>query len=156
MRKKIKAIFNFEELSPHKWSASLAFGIVAGLFPILGPVTVLSLALGWLFRLHIPLVLAVIYLIYPLQLLLMVPFTWLGEWGLGYVAYAAPANPDWIDQLVHWAGAAVGGWLLVSMPLGFLLFAAAKWFFRRRLRSRKQRLCLDPTMILLTNLHAAL
>ena len=137
MRKKIQALFNFEELTPRKWSASLAFGFVAGLFPILGPVTVLSLSLSWLFRLHIPLVLAVIYLIYPLQLLLMVPFAYLGEWGLHYMAYASPANPDWIDQLVHWAGAAVGGWLFVSIPLGLLLYATAERYFRRRLAKQE-------------------
>lgn len=137
VRKKIKALFNFEELTPRKWSASLAFGFVAGLFPILGPVTVLSLALGWLFRLHIPLVLAVIYLMYPLQLLLMVPFTWLGEWGFEALSYAAPVNPGWFEQLVHWAGAAVGGWLFVSLPLGLVLYAAGERYFRRRLAKQE-------------------
>jgi len=134
VRKKIKALFQFEAVSAKTWSASVAFGFVAGLFPILGPVTLLSLALGWLFRLHIPLVMAVIYLLYPLQLLLMVPFTWLGEWGFAAVSYAAPVNPGWFDQLLHWAGAAVGGWLLVCTPTGILLFVVAQSFFERRLQ----------------------
>lgn len=137
MRKKIKALFQFEAVSAKTWSASVAFGFVAGLFPILGPVTLLSLALGWLFRLHIPLVMAVIYLLYPLQLLLMVPFTWLGEWGFAAVSYAAPVNPGWFDQLLHWAGAAVGGWLLVCIPTGIFLFVLAQSFFERRLRKQE-------------------
>ena len=137
MRKKIKALFQFEAVSAKTWSASVAFGFVAGLFPILGPVTLLSLALGWLFRLHIPLVLAVIYLLYPLQLLLMVPFTWLGEWGFAAVSYAAPVNPGWFDQLLHWAGAAVGGWLLVCIPTGIGLFVLAQVFFEKRLRKQE-------------------
>jgi hypothetical protein len=77
---------------------------------------------------------AVIYLLYPLQLLLMVPFTWLGEWGFAAVSYAAPVNPGWFDQLLHWAGAAVGGWLLVCTPTGILLFVVAQSFFERRLQ----------------------
>jgi uncharacterized protein (DUF2062 family) len=137
VRKKIQTLFQFEAVSAKTWSASVTFGFVAGLFPILGPVTVLSLALGWLFRLHIPLVLAVIYLLYPLQLLLMVPFTWLGEWGFSAVSYAAPVNPGWFDQLVHWAGAAVGGWLLVCMPTGIGLFVLAQSFFEKRLRKQE-------------------
>lgn len=66
-------------LSAHTWAVSVSFGMVAGLFPIIGPVSLLSLLIIWLFRLHLPLVMLLVYGLYPLQIALMVPFGILGQ-----------------------------------------------------------------------------
>ena len=66
-------------ITPEKIALSLAFGICLGVFPVLGSTTILCLAAAFLFRLNIPAIQLVNYLIYPVQIVLIMPFIRLGE-----------------------------------------------------------------------------
>jgi len=66
-------------VTPEKLALSLAFGIVLGCFPVLGTTTLLCAAVALLLRLNLPAIQLVNYLVYPLQLLLILPFIRLGE-----------------------------------------------------------------------------
>lgn len=66
-------------VTPEKLALSLAFGIVLGCFPVLGTTTALCAAIALLLRLNLPAIQLVNYLVYPLQLLLILPFIRLGE-----------------------------------------------------------------------------
>ena len=66
-------------ITPEKIALSLAFGIVLGIFPVLGSNTVLCAVAALIFQLNLPAIQLVNYLIYPVQLFLLVPFIRMGE-----------------------------------------------------------------------------
>ena len=66
-------------ITPEKIALSLAFGIVLGIFPVLGSTTVLCAVAALIFQLNLPAIQLVNYLIYPVQLFLLVPFIRMGE-----------------------------------------------------------------------------
>ena len=66
-------------ITPEKIALNLAFGIVLGVFPMLGSTTVLRAVAALIFRLNLPAIQLVNYLVYPLQFLLLIPFLRLGE-----------------------------------------------------------------------------
>lgn len=119
-------------IAPEKVALSLAAGIVLGVFPVLGSTTLLCAAAAVLFRLNLPAIQLVNYIVYPLQLLLIVPFIRAGEFlfrahalqlSLAQMMAMARANPLhaisalWIARL-H----AVTAWLLVAPAMMFLLY----------------------------------
>ncbi len=66
-------------VTPDKIALSIAFGIVLGVFPALGWTTLLCLVTAAWLRLNLPAMQLVNFLVYPLQLLLLVPFLRAGE-----------------------------------------------------------------------------
>ena len=66
-------------ITPAQVALTLALGGVLGIFPILGATTVLCGVAGVWLRLNQPLIQLVNYLVYPLQLLLLIPFYRAGE-----------------------------------------------------------------------------
>jgi len=73
------AAFLTQGITPERVALSLAFGIVLGTFPVLGSTTVLCAAAALVFGLNLPAIQLVNYLIYPMQLFLLVPFIRMGE-----------------------------------------------------------------------------
>ncbi|HEX4005100.1 MAG TPA: DUF2062 domain-containing protein [Acidobacteriaceae bacterium] len=60
--------------TPRMLACSLACGVVCGVFPVVGATTILCFGAAFLFRLNQPAAQLVNYLIYPLQLVLILPF----------------------------------------------------------------------------------
>jgi len=67
-------------ITPEKIALSLAFGVVLGVFPALGWTTLLCFAAAVWWKLNVPAMQLVNYLMYPVQLALLVPFIKAGEW----------------------------------------------------------------------------
>ena len=119
-------------ITPEKIALSLAFGIVLGIFPVLGSTTVLCAAAALIFQLNLPAIQLVNYLIYPLQLFLLVPFIRMGEklfrvapLQLSLTQILAMVRADlphaistlWLAE-VH----AMSAWLLIGSPAIFLVY----------------------------------
>lgn len=66
--------------SPHKIAQAIAYGLVIGIFPIIGATTLLSLAVGVPLRLNQPILQAFKTLATPLQWALVFGFYRIGEW----------------------------------------------------------------------------
>ncbi len=66
-------------ISPEQIALTIALGGVIGIFPILGATTFLCAAVGVWLRLNQPIIQLVNYLVYPVQLLLLLPFYRAGE-----------------------------------------------------------------------------
>ena len=66
--------FFSQGISPQKLSLAIAIGFCIGIIPILGATTLLCTGIALVFRLNMPLIQAVNYVVYPLQLLLFIPF----------------------------------------------------------------------------------
>jgi uncharacterized protein (DUF2062 family) len=69
-----------EGMSFRKISLSIALGIVLGIFPVLGATTLLCTIAAFVFRLNLPAIQVINYLVYPLQLILLAPFYGAGSW----------------------------------------------------------------------------
>jgi len=65
-------------ISPERLSLSIAFGVVIGMFPVLGATTLICAAIAIVLRLNQPAIQLFNYLVYPLQILLLIPFMSLG------------------------------------------------------------------------------
>jgi uncharacterized protein (DUF2062 family) len=82
-------------LSPEGIALSLAFGLAAGIFPVIGATTLLGLAFGAIMRLNQPALQLANWLAHPLQLLLILPLVRLGEWVAG-----VPPTPFAVSDVV--------------------------------------------------------
>jgi uncharacterized protein (DUF2062 family) len=70
-------------ITPEKIALTIALGILVGIFPILGLTTILCGVTAVVLRLNQPIIQLVNYLVYPLQLALLIPFYRAGERLLG-------------------------------------------------------------------------
>lgn len=123
-------------ITPEKIALSMTFGIVLGVFPMLGTTTILCLAASSAFRLNWPAMQLINYVVYPLQLALIVPLIRVGEFLLN-----APPFPLTVPQMFSlaqhnmfqairtvWVAAlhAAFAWaLLVSLAFTFIYFILA-------------------------------
>jgi len=119
-------------ITPEKIALSLAFGIVLGIFPVLGSTTILCAAAALIFRLNLPAIQLVNYLIYPLQLFFLLPFIRLGEMlfratplrvSLAQMLAMACADLPHAVSTLWLAGVhAMSAWLLIGPPAILLLY----------------------------------
>ena len=128
-------------ITPEKIALSLAMGIVLGVFPVLGSTTLLCAVAAVVFRLNLPAIQLVNYIVYPLQLVFLVPFMRAGEFlfrvrpvqlsPLQIVAMARADLPQAISFLwlayVH----AISAWLLAGPVMMLLLYVLLAYFLRR-------------------------
>ncbi len=119
-------------ITPEKIALSLAFGIVLGIFPVLGSTTILCAAAAVIFRLNLPAIQLVNYLIYPLQLFFLLPLIRLGEMlfraaplqlSLAQILAMARADLPHAAATLWLAGVhAMSAWLLIGPPAILLLY----------------------------------
>jgi|SRR5205807_1253342 len=86
-------------ITPEKLAASVAFGVTLGIFPVLGSTTLLCALAGLVVGLNQPAIQSVNYVVYPLQLALLIPFYRLGE-----RLFHAPKlliSREGVERLVH-------------------------------------------------------
>jgi uncharacterized protein (DUF2062 family) len=128
-------------ISPEALALSVAFGIGIGIFPVLGISTILLTLLALAFRLNLPSIQLVNYLVSPLQLLLIIPFVRVGEHLLGAAPQPLSISAGFAllsqgalfairvlwDAIIH----AAIGWALLGPPLIYLLYRGFDVVFKR-------------------------
>ncbi len=70
-------------ISTEKIALGVSVGAVIGIFPVIGATTLLSAAVALALRLNLPAVQLVNYVVYPLQVALLIPFFQFGAWLFG-------------------------------------------------------------------------
>ena len=70
-------------ISADKLGWTIGVGVTLGIFPILGTRAWLCLLAGWAFKLNQPVLHSFKSLVYPLHLVLMIPFIQMGQWLFG-------------------------------------------------------------------------
>jgi len=125
---------------------AIALAVPLGIVPVYGFITPLATVIAIWWRLNVALVLGILYLVFPLQLLLFVPFLWLG--GMLFQLSPLPFSPTELMVMVENEGwklfqqiwktnlAAVGVWLLIAVPLGALLYGVSLIAHRHFLATR--------------------
>jgi len=118
--------------TPHKLSVALTLGIIIGIIPLLGTTTLLCAIAAFVFGLNMPALQLVNYLIFPLQLLLYIPFFSIGS--KVFTSVPLPGSfeevglmmdKDVLGTIQHFWFAnlqAIGAWLILSIPLYFILY----------------------------------
>ncbi len=144
-------------LSPDQIALTIAVGVALASIPVIGVTTVLCGLAAYLLRLNQPIMQAVNFTSYPLQLGLLIPYIRLGE-----LLFGSPRLPLSIAELterfrgslllaidslwtVTWQ--AVIAWLLVSIPLSILHYFVLRAVLRalsRRLGVRRLAVEVTP------------
>lgn len=109
-----------EGMTPHKLALTLALGVMLGAIPVLGTTTILCALAAVVLRLNLPLIQAVQFLAYPLQLLLLIPFMQAGQW-----IFHQPPLPFTYADLVAFFHA--GFWHAVEMLWTYSLHGLVAW-----------------------------
>jgi uncharacterized protein (DUF2062 family) len=129
-RNLIKNIF-VRGVSPKKLALTISLGIFIGTIPVLWGSTLICVVLAFLFRLNQLSIQAANFLVYPLQLVLIVPLYRIGAsifpWGpsVSPEIFSKGIKYDWMGNLVPMAAAtlkALAAWLLIASPVVILLY----------------------------------
>jgi uncharacterized protein (DUF2062 family) len=79
-------------ITPEKISLSIAWGVVIGIFPVVGTTTLLCAIVAIVLRLNLPIIQLANWLVYPLQLLLVAPFFFAGAYLFGSEPFTQDAR----------------------------------------------------------------
>ena len=119
-------------ITPSKLAMSLALGFVIGLFPVVGVTTLIGLIVAFALRLNMAALQLVNYLVYPLQLILVIPMIKLGSWmvGVNPIPYSLTEMLEIIERsfmeaiellgFAHLLG--IVSWSIFIVPLGVILY----------------------------------
>lgn len=141
-RKILQPLLGFlrEGITPHKLSLSVVMGIAFGLIPVFGLTTMFCLLAAFIFKLNKPAVLLINFAIYPLQLILYVPFIHTGELIFGYVPIDLDIyrlidmfRDDWLLALNQiWFHNLLGifAWIIILTPVSFFIYYLLRPVFR--------------------------
>lgn len=128
-------------ITANKLAITISLGICVGLFPIIGCTTIICTILAIYFRLNMVIIQVINYLMYPLQLITIVPFILLGNVVLGVDNPVDLSNfihlfkEDLVNSLVLFKEALIAaliGWL-IAMPLFGLITYGMAYFFLQKL-----------------------
>ena len=142
-------LINFlkQGLTPEMLSRTIASGLLIGTIPVPGTSTLLCTALALGFRMNLALIQLVNYLVFPLQILLFVPFYTLASKISGKVVFLNVAEissqfsgSNWQNasiDLLWLAGTSVLVWLLIMFPVSLLVYFIVKPVVKRFARRAK-------------------
>jgi uncharacterized protein (DUF2062 family) len=154
MVEKIRFLFNNKYIKPVKKlllqgtspkliALGIAGAFVIGLFPVLGSTTILCTVFAFSFRLNLPLVQLINFSVYPLQLILLIPFMKLGEilfhfekLKYGFNDIVELVRKDTLHAIaVLWDVTiqAIGAWLIIA-PVAAIILYSLLYIILKRLR----------------------
>lgn len=98
IKKIIKPIIKLlkQGISPEKLAFTVALGIVLSVFPVLGSTTILCTVAAVAFGLNLPAIQSLNYLLYPLQIVLLIPLYKAGD-----ILYGSNFSDYTISQVVN-------------------------------------------------------
>lgn len=130
-------------LSPEKLAFSITIGLLAGLFPVFGATTLLSLLLTFIFRQNLMVVQSVQWIMGVFQVLMIIPFMRMGVWLLNQpeiqinIEQIKMAFQPGLLQGIKTMGVfhlfGIVGWIVISLPFGSALYFGLLKFFRRKI-----------------------
>ena len=133
-------------LSPGKAALAVALGAWLGLIPTIVGTMLLCLLAAWLLRLNHVVIQTANYAVFPLQLLLVLPFWKLGDWAFdgpglpiqpAHLMAQLRVDPWALIQSFGWIGLhAVAAWAALGLLAVPLLWWALRAVFRRIARDR--------------------
>jgi uncharacterized protein (DUF2062 family) len=127
--------------SPKLLALGIAGAFVIGLFPVLGSTTILCAIFAFTFRLNLPLVQLINFSVYPLQLIMLVPFMKIGEilfrfekLKYGFNDIVELVSKDTLHAIaVLWNVTiqAIGAWLIIAPVMAIILYTILFMILKR-------------------------
>jgi uncharacterized protein (DUF2062 family) len=150
-RRMVLPILNLlrQGITPEKIALSIAFGIALGVFPVIGATTLLCAAAAIAFRLNLPAIQLVNYVVYPLQIALLLPFIRLGE----FLFRVRDPMPFSITQILQMISASIPD--AVATLWTATMHAIAAWFLVGPLAVLFVYAILAPLLRRVAHLYAA-
>ncbi len=137
-------------MTPDKLALALSAGAVCGVFPSLGTTSILCLAVGWVFGLNQVALQTANYLVYPLQILLLLPFFQAGTSVFGLEmpvsnveeVLTMARNDSWQTIVLLWdvSWRAMILWTILAFPAVYLLAMPLRMIMRRLANRRSHSL----------------
>ena len=131
-------------ITPQKVSLAVVLGVVLGIAPVLGTTIVSCTVAALALRLNLALIQIVNNLVYPLQLLLLIPFVQAGQWlfrdapmPLSASQIVAMVQHDFWGSIVALAAYTFHGavaWLVFSLAFGTLGYFLLLFPLKRAMR----------------------
>ncbi len=118
--------------APEKISLTITLGILFGIIPVIGVTTIILALVAFRLKLNMVIIQLTNYAVYPLQILLLIPF-----YKAGHLVFQGPTLAIGFQKLYHaflatpmltllrfWQLTLQGTlvWLALSIPAGFLLY----------------------------------
>lgn len=134
-------------IPPEKIALSVSIGIAIGLFPVIGPTTFLCIFIAWALRINIALLQSVNYLMYPVQIICMIPIFKLGAFLFGREEFSFSVSEmirmfkDNFSEALASLGwsvlYAIGAWLLMAPVIGIISYYSLLPVLKK-IRKRKE------------------
>lgn len=133
--------------TPHQLSLAITLGIIFGVFPFIGVTTIILTVIALTFNLNMVIIQLSNYVVYPLQLVLYLPFIKMGKFLGNRPAISAnqvleTMKADWIDGIeklwvIHlWA---ILSWAIIAIPVSYLIYRLLKdWIERIKIKVRQK------------------
>jgi len=126
-------------VTPEKVAAAIAVGVIVGVFPVIGATTLLCGLLAVGLGLNLPLIQLVNYLMYPLQLILLIPML---QWGQRL--FGAPALPITLPKVFQMIQASV--WNTIATLGGATARGIVVWLLASCVAAPVIYFCLLPVL----------
>lgn len=135
--------------SAEKLALTAALGGALSLCPFVGTTTLLCLVASFIFRLNLPAIQVVNYAVFPIQLVLVIPFVQAGVWlwgadplpfSEGEIRLLLETSPwELIKRLWDYLLMGVSVWALLLVPVTFLLYRTLLPLFLQVAAKRKHQ-----------------
>jgi uncharacterized protein (DUF2062 family) len=125
-------------LTPQKLALTICLGVAIGVMPLLCGTTIICIGVAHLLRLNQVALQSVNYLLYPLQLALLVPFFKLGvrlfPWGPKIPANALSSlikNPGLSSlNIIGWIMLkSLVAWMLIALPVALIVYGILRFIW---------------------------
>lgn len=124
-------------LDTHKLSQSVAAGMVIGTIPVIGVSSVMATLVGLRYRMFTALIMLITYIIYPLQMLLILPYMKLGSYLVGAETESVNVTAIFsklfkhpLSSLAEFGFLILGGliaWAVLSVPVYFASYYSTSY-----------------------------
>ena len=140
VRKRLNAIVS-SGLTPQKLALTVCLGTAIGILPLVWGTTLICLLLAHVFRLNHVALQSVNYLLYPVQLALLVPFFNLGD---QFFNWGPPIPPNILSTLIHehrlssisilgWITLkSLAAWLVTVLPVAVIAYGILRMFISNK------------------------
>jgi uncharacterized protein (DUF2062 family) len=128
-------------ITPKKLALTCALGVIVGTLPLWGITTLLCFAVAPIFRVNIVVLQLVHYFVYPIQLLLIIPFIKLGTYlfNVNPIPYALTELQErfsadfWAElkQVGVAISLGVGMWAIASIPIFIITYFSSLYLFEK-------------------------
>ena len=140
LKSKTVALFK-QGLSPKELTQSILVSALISIIPIVGVTTVLLTILSLKRKLNLPIMIAISYLAWPLQILMIIPFINIGEFIFSIpqsnhsaqeiIASFQESFFGTLSQLSFELICGFGGWLLTAVPFFTLVYLVSNFLISK-------------------------